>query len=45
MFHLLDSADLRSGWYGKWDGVIRPRLRWERSVEAVELGELATARR
>jgi lipopolysaccharide transport system ATP-binding protein len=44
MFHLLDSADLRSGWYGKWDGVIRPRLRWERSVEAVEVGELAAAR-
>jgi lipopolysaccharide transport system ATP-binding protein len=26
-FHVLDTSD-RHGWYGKWQGVIRPRLEW-----------------
>ncbi|RYE83565.1 MAG: ABC transporter ATP-binding protein, partial [Hyphomicrobiales bacterium] len=27
-FEVLDSVDGRFGWYGKWEGVIRPRLEW-----------------
>jgi hypothetical protein len=25
---VLDSSDDRHGWYGKWQGVIRPKLNW-----------------
>ncbi len=28
-FDIADNADLRFGWYGKWEGAIRPRLDWE----------------
>jgi lipopolysaccharide transport system ATP-binding protein len=27
-FEVLDSGEGRDGWYGKWPGVIRPRLEW-----------------
>ena len=27
-FDLLDSARDRRGWYGEWEGVLRPRFRW-----------------
>jgi lipopolysaccharide transport system ATP-binding protein len=27
-FEVLDSSDDRHGWYGKWQGVIRPKLNW-----------------
>ncbi len=31
-FDLLDTSDDRHGWYGKWQGVIRPRLKWTRDA-------------
>ena len=34
VFDILDSVEDRNGWYGKWKGVIRPRLDW--STELVE---------
>jgi lipopolysaccharide transport system ATP-binding protein len=27
-FTVRDSAELRDGWFGKWPGAVRPRLRW-----------------
>jgi lipopolysaccharide transport system ATP-binding protein len=33
LFHIEDgSMDERDGWYGKWPGVIRPRLDWKTEV-------------
>jgi lipopolysaccharide transport system ATP-binding protein len=29
---VLDTSDDRHGWYGKWEGVIRPRLHWDHEV-------------
>ncbi len=29
IFEIADSMENRAGWYGKWDGVIRPILEWE----------------
>lgn len=28
-FDVADSSDFRFGWYGKWDGVVRPLLEWK----------------
>lgn len=28
VFEVHDSPELRGGWYGKWSGVIRPKLEW-----------------
>jgi lipopolysaccharide transport system ATP-binding protein len=33
-FQILDSEDGRGGWFGKWDGVLRPRFDW--TVQAVD---------
>jgi lipopolysaccharide transport system ATP-binding protein len=33
-FQILDSEDGRDGWFGKWDGVLRPRFLWR--MEAVD---------
>jgi lipopolysaccharide transport system ATP-binding protein len=27
-FDILDNPDGRFGWYGKWEGAVRPRLNW-----------------
>jgi homopolymeric O-antigen transport system ATP-binding protein len=34
VFAVLDSEEERSGWYGKWPGVLRPVLNWETNVLA-----------
>jgi lipopolysaccharide transport system ATP-binding protein len=34
VFEIQDNAEDRNGWYGKWNGVIRPKLYW--STELVE---------
>ncbi|MFQ4139751.1 ABC transporter ATP-binding protein [Nodosilinea sp. PGN35] len=31
-FEVLDSMQKRAGWYGSWDGAIRPILRWETNL-------------
>jgi len=33
-FSLVDDDDRRDGWYGKWAGVIRPRLNWSTKLMA-----------
>ena len=43
-FQILDSEDGRDGWFGKWDGVLRPRFLWK--IEAVDndrIPQLTTA--
>jgi lipopolysaccharide transport system ATP-binding protein len=30
---VLDSGAQRSGWFGKWPGVLRPKLHWERTIQ------------
>lgn len=39
-FEILDSVDGRFGWFGKWEGVVRPRLEWtsERLEQDVTAG-------
>jgi lipopolysaccharide transport system ATP-binding protein len=32
VFHVQDTADFRAGWFGKWGGVIRPILAWDRQL-------------
>ncbi|MBV9526812.1 polysaccharide ABC transporter ATP-binding protein [Sphingomonas sp.] len=32
-FEVLDTGEDRDGWYGKWHGVIRPRLDWRHEVD------------
>jgi lipopolysaccharide transport system ATP-binding protein len=32
VFDLRDSGEDRLGWYGKWPGAIRPRLRWDTDI-------------
>jgi lipopolysaccharide transport system ATP-binding protein len=27
-FEILDNPHGRFGWYGKWEGAVRPRLNW-----------------
>ena len=34
-FTVRDSAELRDGWFGKWPGAVRPRLRWVSEVVGV----------
>ena len=29
MFEVRDASEERDGWYGAWQGAVRPRLRWE----------------
>lgn len=36
VFEVADSAELRGGWYGRWEGVVRPMLRW--TTELVTAG-------
>ena len=37
-FEILDSVDGRFGWFGKWEGVVRPRLEWtSERIEDVSL--------
>ncbi|QUT05680.1 ABC transporter ATP-binding protein [Sphingobium phenoxybenzoativorans] len=31
LVEVLDSLENRHGWYGKWDGVVRPALIWQRN--------------
>jgi lipopolysaccharide transport system ATP-binding protein len=33
-FEILDSADGRHGWFGKWKGILRPRLAWKTDAVA-----------
>ena len=32
VFDVQDTDDLRDGWYGKWAGVVRPYLKWDREI-------------
>jgi lipopolysaccharide transport system ATP-binding protein len=34
MFDVVDAIKGRSGWYGQWDGVIRPKLEWRTQLVA-----------
>lgn len=38
VFEIVDSIEKRAGWYGKWDGAVRPILAWE--TELVEESEV-----
>jgi lipopolysaccharide transport system ATP-binding protein len=29
MFEVRDVSEKRDGWYGEWQGAVRPRLRWD----------------
>ncbi len=40
-FEIADNVEGRFGWFGKWDGVIRPRLEW--TTERLEQPESATS--
>ncbi|MDQ3849119.1 MAG: ABC transporter ATP-binding protein [Actinomycetota bacterium] len=33
MFEVRDVGDTREGWYGEWEGAVRPRLGWETHYE------------
>lgn len=35
-FGVLDNSERRGGWYGRWDGVIRPMLKWTTSAVDAE---------
>ena len=32
VFEVRDTPDMRSGWFGKWGGVVRPILDWDREL-------------
>lgn len=40
-FDLMDSARDRRGWFGDWEGVLRPRLEWR--IEQIEAGVRVTS--
>jgi lipopolysaccharide transport system ATP-binding protein len=40
---VIDSPELRGGWWGRWSGAVRPRLEW--STERVPAGETVGAAR
>lgn len=42
VFEVADSLEKRAGWYGPWDGAIRPILAWE--TELIESGDQSTAK-
>ena len=40
-FEILDNEDGRHGWFGKWGGILRPRLPW--TTEAVKTIDIAAS--
>jgi lipopolysaccharide transport system ATP-binding protein len=42
-FELLDSGRDRRGWYGDWDGVLRPRFQWRNERVEARASEPASA--
>jgi lipopolysaccharide transport system ATP-binding protein len=42
-FDVQDAAENRDGWYGKWEGAIRPMLEWDMEVANTQQGEVYAA--
>lgn len=38
-FKVHDSPDMRSGWHGKWEGVVRPMLEWRKAKIGNSIGD------
>lgn len=42
-FDVHDATEKRDGWYGKWDGAIRPMLEWEVEVHNLQRTEVCAS--